>query len=86
MIGIVIGAKFWRPCQLIRHLSDMDPKDTNARQLALVIHLYGFAYKRRLNSHLEQSPSNIRLDNFMLYYYRYLELVFAVVLRQESAG
>ena len=53
-----------------------------------VSHLFcmGIVYKRRLNSHLEQSPSNVCLYNFILYYYHYFELVFAVALRQESAG
>jgi len=46
----------------------------------------GIVYKRRLNSHEKQSVFNVRLDNFVLYYYRYFDLVFAVALRQESAG
>ena len=46
----------------------------------------GFAYERGLNSHEGQSLFNVRLDNFVLYYYRYFDLVFAVALRQESAG
>jgi len=40
-IGIVISIKILRPRQLIRRLSDLDPKDMDGRQLRLLIHLYG---------------------------------------------
>ena len=46
----------------------------------------GIIYKRRLNSHEKQSSFNVCLDNFVLYYYCYFDLVFAVALRQESVG